>query len=166
MKTQFRTLAIIVLSTILVSGCDEETVDLLKNLTSGKMVVIVNDGEEILMDCTFGQYGGSGGFTGEVFINGMNAASTVQHQQFGIMYGSYNNTIPFEARTYKSDGVEAEGIHVHCWAGYASDEAVMTVRIISVSETSIKGEFDGEVMNNENVKSTVKGAFWATRAEQ
>jgi len=39
----------------------------------------------------------------------------------------------------------------------------MTVKIISVSETAIKGEMEGTVKNEEGVKSTIKGAFWAKR---
>lgn len=162
MKTQLRFLSIILLSTMIFCGCEEEPEGLLKDLAEGKMVVIVNNGAEVLMDCSFGQYGQGGGLTGEVFITGIQL-SAQQQKHFSIMYGSYTNTIPFAAKTYKSNGAEGSGVYVNCWAGTVDDDAIMTVNIISVTEAVIKGEFEGEVKNGEGVKSTIKGAFWALR---
>jgi len=162
MKTQIRTLFILVLSAILSYGCDEESTGLLEDLAQGKMVVIVNDGEKVVLDCTFMQYGEGEGLTGEVFFTGV-LMEGQEHKHFSIMYGSYTNSIPLTAKTYKSDGGEGNHMYVNCWAGNSDDGAVMTVKIISVTEAAIKGEFEGEVKNENGVKSNVKGAFWALR---
>lgn len=162
MKTQLRILCILVLSTMVFCGCEEDSEGLLKDLAEGKMVVILNNGDGVVMDCTFGQYGEGEGLTGEVFITGM-LLSGQEHKHFSIMYGSYTNTIPFAAKTYKSNGAEGSSVHVNCWAGTVEEDAIMTVKVISVTEAAIKGEFEGEVKNGEGVKSSVKGAFWALR---
>lgn len=162
MKTQIRIIFILVISAMALYGCEEDSEDLLKDLAEGKMVVVVNKGDEVVLDCSFGQYGGTGGMTGEVFLTAF-LQSGEQHKHFQIMYGSYNNSIPFTTKTYTSNGAEGSGVMVNCWVGFAEDDAVMTVKIISVSETAIKGEMEGTVKDEEGVKSTIKGAFWAKR---
>lgn len=165
MKTQIKTMFIIVLSTMVFYGCDDESTGLLKDLAEGKMVVVENNDDEILLDCFFEHYGEGDGLTGEVFITGINTSSMHQ-QHFGIVYGSYTNEIPFAVKTYKSNGSEGTDVHINCWAGNTDDDAIMTVKIISITDTAIKGEFEGEVKDGNGLKTTIKGAFWAKKLSE
>jgi len=143
------------------SACDETNTDLLTNLAEGKMVVVVNDGQEVILNiCTGMNYGQS--MKGEVFINAYKD-STTQTPNVNIMYGDYNNDVTFTARTY-STAIEADKINFMSSYGNTDDENPVTIEITELTENGIKGKFTGKVKaEGTGTVVNIKGAFWAKK---
>lgn len=160
MKTLVYLFTLIMTAGVLFSGCEEIEEGLLKDLTAGKMVVIFDNGEKELLDCSFGQYGESTeGFKGEVFINGFLTTSTEKY--LSIMYGSYTNGTALTAKAY-STAKEEDMIMVHGSYGNIDTDANVTILFVKVSEEGIKGTFTGKLKTENGIKD-ISGAFWAVK---
>ena len=164
MKTLVYFFAVIMSASVLFSGCEEIEKGLLDDLAEGKMVVIFDDGEEELLDCTYGQYGESTeGFNGEVFINGF-MQTTDAEKHLSIMYGSYSNQTALTAKAY-STANEEDMIMVHGSYGNIDTDANVTIVFITVAEDGIKGTFTGKLKTEDGIKN-ISGAFWAIKQQE
>ena len=143
---------------LFLTSCDDLDLDnLLKDVQSGKMVVVVDNGSEEIIDCTFQNFGE---WTGEVFITG--SSGTASSEKFvNFMYGHYENTVEFTKRTYKSN---EEFFTVYSSWGEPTDTEIVSVTVTERTDTAIKGYFSGKVDSKSGVKD-FKGAFWATPAQ-
>jgi len=163
MKTLIYVFALFIGASVLLSSCEEELNEgLLKDLAEGKMVVVFDEGEEELFNCSFNHYGEGTGLTGEVFIDGMLPTSTEKY--FTIMYGSWSNDVALTTKTY-STAVENDMISISSSYGYIEDGAVVSIQIVEITTTAIKGTFTGNLKAPNGLK-TVKGAFWALKGEE
>ncbi|MBN2765516.1 MAG: hypothetical protein JXR27_04020 [Paludibacteraceae bacterium] len=139
-------------------SCDDLSLDgLLKDVQAGKMVVIVDNGAEEIINCTFENFGQ---WTGEVFITGTDGAASSE-KFVNFMYGHYNNTMEFTKRTYKSD---EEFFTVYSSWGDPTETEIVSVTVTDRTDTAIKGYFSGKVSSKTGTKD-FKGAFWATLAD-
>jgi hypothetical protein len=139
-------------------GCDDTNVTLLEDLAQGKMVVVINDGTEELLDCKFYNYGAN--FAGEVMIQGLMESPT--QNDLTIMYGNMSNETPMSKRSYVTT-TEADKINVSGSYGYGDENNAVTIKITEITDTAIKGEFSGKIRKPTGESMTIKGAFWATR---
>lgn len=164
MRTVIYALLIISFSTAFLSGCEELAIteELLNDLTKGKMLVIIDGDRDETFNCTFGQFGESGGLSGEVFINGTLASSTDKY--LTLMYGSYQNTIALTKRSYSTDKSE-DMMTVSTSYGYLENGAKISVTIVEISDTEIKGTFTGNLSKEEG-NVIIDGAFWALKEQQ
>jgi len=146
---------LLIVATFAFVGCDEDSNDLSKNLTEGKMAMKIGDGAAETLECTYIDYGG------EVFIT----AVTTSGSMVSIMYGDYSNTTPLSVRTY-STATEADKMYVTTSYGYAdsytNSEAVVSVKITKVTDTVIEGELSGKILTSEGNLVTIAAAFKAT----
>lgn len=152
-------LFVILLAAFLFSvGCDDLDLDnLLKDVQAGKMVVVVDNGSEEIIDCNFMNFGE---WTGEVFITGSSGTGTSE-KFVNFMYGTYENAVEFTKRTYKSN---EELFTVYSSWGDPTDSEIVSVTVTERTETAIKGYFSGKVDSKTGTKD-FKGAFWATAAD-
>lgn len=153
--------AIFLLAVALFStACDENDVtDLVQDVALGKMIVVINDGNEEMLDCSFIHYGGNSEWTGEVFINASKVASDAE-TTMNFMYGNYSNDVAFSARTYLSTD---ELMNVSTTYGSPDDNAVISMTVTELKTTGIKGYFSGKLATKQGLID-VKGAFWALPA--
>lgn len=165
MKTKFWLFALLISGGLFLSSCDEETVNLLDGLAQGKMVVVINNGEPVMMeDCKWMNYGDA--MKGEVFVEAhLNGQSTTPF--LNIMYGgSESNQIPYTVRTYNT-GVEADIIKVFSSYGDAigENDAEVVIDVVEITATDIKGTFKGKLKVEAGTIVDVEGAFWAKKFE-
>jgi hypothetical protein len=157
----------LLLATIFVftNGCDEVDIDsLLKDVAVGKMIVVIDDGDEEILDCTFMHYGSEGSWDGEVFIDAMKSSTDTREQTtLSLMYGSYSNDIALTTKVYSSAADDL--MSVSTTYGSTSDDAVITITITEISATAIKGTFIGKLSTKSGLVDA-KGAFWATPGAQ
>jgi hypothetical protein len=140
------------------SGCDDTDVTLLENLAQGKMVVVINDGTEELLECKFFNYGAN--LAGEVMIQGLMESPT--QNDLTIMYGNMSNETPLSKKSYVTT-TEADKINVSGSYGYADENNAVTIKITEISDTAIKGEFSGKIKKPTGETFSLKGAFWANK---
>ena len=167
------------------SSCDEEGNPLdglvLANILFGKMEVMVDGKEKVELDCMFSKAGGNETeWTGEVFIGGAsdlavfnqgtqapatNSAkvkSVEEATTIAFMYGYWGNETPLTVGTYTSSG---EMLSITSTYGSANENAVMTLEIVELNSTGIKGEFEGE-LSTKTGNISLKGVFWAAKADE
>lgn len=141
------------------NSCEESDTDLLDTVAEGKMAVVINDGEAESLACTFMNYGEN--MTGEVFIWGI---STTTSNSLNIIFGSWENETAFTTKTY-STANESDMITVQGSYGYADEDNPVTIEIVEISATVIKGTINGK-LKTETGSVNVKGAFWAVVGQQ
>jgi hypothetical protein len=163
MKTNFLFLVILLLGGIILSSCDEDTGDLLADLAQGKMVVVINDGEPVLMeDCKWMNYGEN--MKGEVFVEAhLNGQSTEPF--VSIIYGSYSNDVALTTRSY-STAFEADKMIVFSTYGNSDEGATVIVEFVEITATTVKGRFRGKLKQENGTIINVKGAFWCSKFVQ
>jgi len=154
---------IFLFTTVLLISCEELAVtdELLNNLTEGKMAVVLNDDYDETFDCTFNHFGEGEGLTGEVFINGTIPITTGKY--FTIMYGSYTNEIALTEKSYSTAATEDQ-ITVSTSYGYLENGTALTIKLIEITETAVKGTFTGNLTTEDGVV-TIDGAFWALKSQ-
>ncbi len=164
MKTFFYALALLITANFMLSSCEDKIEEgLLQDLAKGKMVIVVDEGNEEILECSFGSYGEGSDLTGEVFIMGSLPTSTEKF--FSIMYGSWENEKALEEKTY-STAVEGDMINIMGSYGFSDGEgASATIQIIEITATTIKGTFKGSLLTMNGLKN-VEGAFWAVKGEE
>jgi hypothetical protein len=154
----FKLIILFIALALFSTGCGDLDLDnLLKDVQAGKMVVVVDNGTEEIIDCDFMNFGE---WTGEVFITGSSGTGTSE-KFVNFMYGHYNNTVEFTKRTYKSD---EELFTVYSSWGDPTDTEIVSVTVTERTDTAIKGYFSGKVDSKTGTKD-FKGAFWATAAQ-
>lgn len=156
MKTIFYAF-ILILSASFFTACDE-TDDLWKNLTEGKIALKVGSAQETeTLNCVFYDYGG------EVFIE---AKSATGEQMLNIMYGHWQNTTPLAVKTYftskESDMMYVTSIYGNSDVN-SNPGAVVTIKITKITENVIEGELSGKVLSNSNQLVDIKAAFKAKK---
>lgn len=163
MKTRFLFFVILILGGFIFSSCDDDTGDLLTDLAQGKMVVVINDGEPIIMeDCKWMNFGEN--MKGEVFVEAhLNGQSTEPF--VNIMYGSYSNNVALTTRSY-STAVEADKMSVFSTYGNSDEGATVIVEFVEITATTVKGKFSGKIKPDGGAAVNVKGAFWCSKFEQ
>jgi len=162
MRTKLLFFAVLILGSFIFSGCDEDTTDLLTDLTLGKMVVVINDGEPVVMeDCKWMNYGI--GMKGEVFVEAhLNGQSTLPY--VSILYGSGTNDVALTTRRY-STAIEADKMNFFSSWGNSDEGATVIVEIVEISSTTLKGKFSGKIKPDGGAAVNVKGAFWCSKFE-
>ncbi len=163
MKTKLLFFAALIFGSLIFSSCDEDTGDLLADLAQGKMVVVINDGEPIIMEnCKWMNYGTN--MKGEVFVEAhLNAQSTEPF--VNIMYGSYSNDVALTTRSY-STAVAADKMTVFSTYGNSDEGATVIVEFVEITATTVKGRFNGKIKPDGSATVNVKGAFWCSKFEQ
>lgn len=145
------------------TGCEPEDLnpDLLQDLPPGKMVVIINDQAQKMLDCEFTNNYASE-FKGEVVISANNQQSG-GIDYLSIEYGSILNEIPLIIKTYSS-GISSDQIAIKSKFGDTADNGVVDVEIVDVNPAGIKGRFEG-VLVMPSGSTNIRGAFWALPSE-
>lgn len=164
MKTIIYSFLFVAISATFLSGCEELgiTEELLNDLAQGKMVVVIDGDQDETFNCTFNHYGEGEGLTGEVFING--TLTTTTEKYLTLMYGSYENATALTKKMYVTSKSE-DMMSVSTSYGYLENGTSITVTIVEITDTAIKGTFSGNLSKEEgNVK--IDGAFWALKGEQ
>ena len=164
MKRFFYAVALLITANFMLSSCEDKIEEgLLKDLAEGKMVIVVNEGSEEILECNFGHFGEGTELTGEVFISASLPTSTEKF--FTIMYGSYSNEQALAVKTY-STAVEADMMTIMGSYGFShGEESVVSIEIIEITATAIKGTFKGS-LEGMNGLQNVEGAFWAVKGEE
>jgi hypothetical protein len=164
MKTLIYALIFMVVSATFLSGCEELgiTDKLLDDLTTGKMVVRINEDQDETFNCTFTHYGEGDGLTGEVFINGTLTSTTEKYLTF--IYGSYNNSVALTKKSYSTNKAE-DMMTISTSYGYIENGTAVTVTIVETTDTAIKGTFTGN-LSTQDGNVIIDGAFWASKEEQ
>lgn len=149
---------------VLFTGCEELAVtdELYNDLTEGKMAVILNEDFDETFNCTFSHFGEGTGLTGEVFINGIIPTTTEKY--LTIMYGSYTNEIALTEKSYSTAATD-DHITISTSYGYHENGTAVTIKIIEITDTAIKGTFTGNLTTEEGVV-TIDGAFWALKGTE
>lgn len=162
MKALFYSL-LLLFSGVFLTGCEELAVtdELLNDLTEGKMSVILNEDFDATFDCTFNHYGEGDGLTGEVFING--TIPTTTEKYLTIMYGSFANEIALTEKSYSTAATD-DHITISTSYGYNENGTAVTIKIVEITDTAIKGTFTGNLTTEEGVV-TIDGAFWALKSQ-
>lgn len=147
---------LIIFSSLIITSCDE-TDDLWKNLSEGKIALIGgSEGETEILDCVFQNYGG------ETFIEGKGIDA---EQIISIMYGNYMNTVPLAVKTYQTSN-EDDMMYVTSVYGssdaYSNSGAVVTIKITKITDSVIEGELSGKVLSNSQLVD-IKAAFKAKK---
>jgi len=164
MKALFYSFLFIAISATFLSGCEELgiTEELLNELTQGKMVVLIDGDQDETFNCTYNHYGEGEGLTGEVFINGTLASTTEKY--LTLMYGSYENATALTMKMYSTSKPE-DMMSVSTSYGYLENGTSITVTIVEITDTAIKGTFSGN-LSKEGGNVTIDGAFWALKGQQ
>lgn len=164
MKTFIYTFLYIAICATILSGCEESeaTEELLNEVTEGKMVVEIDGDRDEIFNCTFNHYGQGESFAGEIFINGTLPESTDKY--LTLMYGSYQNTTVLTRKSYSTDN-SADMMTVSTSYGYIEDGTRLTITIVEITDTTIKGTFTGN-LTTQSGSVTIDGAFWALKEEQ
>jgi hypothetical protein len=154
---------IILFTAVLFTSCEELAItdELLNDLSEGKMAVVFNEDYDETFDCTFSHFGEGNGLTGEVFING--TIPTTTEKYFTIMYGSFTNEIALTEKVYSTAATD-DHITVSTSYGYLENGTAVTIKIVEITETAIKGTFKGNLTTEDGIV-TIDGAFWAVKNE-
>lgn len=145
------------------TGCEPEEVnpDMLQDLSPGKMVVIINEQAQKMLDCEFTNNYASD-FKGEVVISANNQlAGGIDY--LSIEYGSILNESPLITKTYSS-GISSDHIAVKSKFGDTAENGIVDVEIVDVNLAGIKGRFEG-VLVMPSGSTNIRGAFWALPSE-
>jgi hypothetical protein len=154
---------LLLLIPFLFASCEPEELnpDLLEGLSPGKMVVVLNDQSQKMMDCVFvNNYAID--FKGEVVISGNNQ-QTGGTDYLSIEYGSILNEVPMIIKTYSS-GISSDQISVKSKFGDTADNGIVDIEITQLSVSGIKGRFEG-VLATGTGSTNIRGAFWALPSE-
>ncbi|MEA4937866.1 MAG: hypothetical protein VB102_14705 [Paludibacter sp.] len=164
MKTLIYSFLFIAISATVLSGCEESeaTEELLNDVTEGKMVVEIDGDRDEIFNCTFNHFGEGEGLSGEIFINGTIPGSTDKY--LTLMYGSFQNTTALTKKSYSTDNSE-DMMTVSTSYGYIENGTRLTITIVEVTDTAIKGTFTGNLSKQEG-NVNIDGAFWALKEEQ
>ena len=160
MKTKFLFFAALVLSGMLFSSCEDDTIDLLKDLGERKMVYIINDGEPATFNiCEFTNYGQD--FKGLVYISGMDGMTT-ESNSISFYLGEEGSNFQLQTRTY-STAIANDKFVVLSTFGSSDIGKNVTLVITEITENEIKGTFNGKIGLDDAEPVKIRGAFRASR---
>jgi len=159
----------VVLSTLFLFAvsCDDQSnqlpEELVGTVTQGKMLLSVDNGEQLTLNCTFSREApeDAGEWEGKITINGQKS-STDGEITMNFFYGEYGNVVALTTKTYTTSDSERLLILASTYGG-TSDAEIVSLTITEINSTGIKGYFEGELLVRTG-KLPVQGAFWATTA--
>ncbi len=160
MKTKFMFIVALLMSGVLFSSCEDDTLDLLKDLGQRKMIYILDDQEPATFAaCEWINYGQN--MRGMVEISGFNSLTT-ESNHISFYFGEEGSDFKLEAKSYSTANAN-DKLVVYTSFGGSDVGYNVTVVITEITDTEIKGTFSGRVKHDDTDPVKIRGAFRATQ---